>query len=350
VHNGPVNFDPIDNSFNHHNYAPYKGQKAYNDALDLYNKGPISNMIELKIEKANPSTETRSVGAGTYANTTIFRHLEQAGYDKHSLEYNIPKYNSMQLDVELYNHEVWLMKDGRLEFHLPSDESEVEEEDEKCQHNFVGKDVQGSMRFLCMECDERFPRHPRLIVKEIAVSPDDQLIPVIARFREGELTLKEILTQTTLSVAQLGEALQRLFPPEIASVETIQSQTIGGYISSPIVVDTIYKEPRTSCPQKIDDFFSGRDPDRSYEFQDVTGYDKYWDETEQRYVITVEFINDSKQKVITREKLDEFSLRSAYTSMPRKPFVSTNITRKADLYRDIMSPLPQRPDVNRGWK
>ena len=261
----------------------------------------------MRVLKANPPELARPIdgtNSPVLLNSTIFQHLEKGGYSKEDLERCIPIDGACKLGVSLYNKEVFIDSTGKLKF-FDLDDSPTwvveKEEDQSCYHGFVVHDVKGDNRFLCRECDERFPRHPSLMCKEPDKMPDSELIGWLWQFREGCMTLAKVVEKTTLSLNEFKESLQRLFAP---AVTTMTHRNIGTGVSTSIVVDQ--EKQRTSCPQEIDDLFSNpnttvddleriaKDP---YVFPDIVKVTHTPSIRPDITIVEVEFIDSTIQRI-----------------------------------------------------
>ena len=256
----------------------------------------------MRITQANPPEEIGvSINNGPdLLNCTIFRHLAEAGYSKKRLEGMIRSSKWVQLDIQLYKKDVYLDPTGLLMF-LESDEEPQEIIEEDCYHGFVVHNVKGDNRFLCRECDERFPRHPSMMDKKPAAPPDSELLFPLSEFREGLLTFAQVAQKTTLSLNALKDAIKRLFPP---NVETIQHRSINGQLLAPVVIDQ--EVQRTSCPKEIDDLYS--DPDVTmydlerirkdpYVFPDIVNVRHTPSIQSDMTIVMVEFIDGTVQRI-----------------------------------------------------
>ncbi len=143
----------------------------------------------MRVTQAHPSDESILVGNAYLSNTTIFRHLKEAGYSKERLEDMIPTEGSIMLGIELYRKEIFIDHTGQLEFIDPKllIQPPVAVDDEGCEHGFV---IYDEDEFLCKECDERFPRHPDLMAKEVrAIQLSEvELLRWLGEFRGGHIT------------------------------------------------------------------------------------------------------------------------------------------------------------------
>lgn len=94
-------------------------------------------------------------------NEKIFSAFADVGLTPEMLEKRIPKTGWEYLGVYM-GVELGLDPGGQFALGPCPDQPEVIEVDvdTSCQHGFVVRDVQGPNRFLCKECEERFPSYP----------------------------------------------------------------------------------------------------------------------------------------------------------------------------------------------
>lgn len=125
------------------------------------------NIYKLRIVHANPLGEELHIQLGngeifSTLNRTILDLLAEMGMTPEVLEKRIPKVGWEYLGTYM-GVELGLDTQGRFQLGPFPDEPEVieVEKDISCQHGFVVRDVQGPNRFLCKECDSRFPSYPQ---------------------------------------------------------------------------------------------------------------------------------------------------------------------------------------------
>lgn len=172
-----------------------------------------------------------------------------------------------------------------------------------CEHGFVVRDIQGENRFLCRECDERFPRHPDMMDQETFRPDEAGMYDILAQFRDGLITFSEAIQKTSFSLEEFKETIAKIFPPD---VETIEHYTLGQKtVGTPTIINEGPK--RTSCPAEIEKIFG--DPEISLVELNTMMFDgdifpdlqevRHVDEPElQQMTIEVDFIDGSVQKVV----------------------------------------------------
>ena len=188
-------------------------------------------------------------------------------------------------------------------------QKELEEEALRCKHDgWVIHDIQGHNRFLCKECDERFPVHPKApaIQADVKVPFLDSL-GAMTEFRNGMKTFSDAVAKTKMSVDEFKQALIDNFPP-LVERETIQHVTLSNPTSKEIVISE--KPLRTTCPDEIEKGIfptygcSNLELSRIWmeTFPDVTNVDIYDDELRRLKVVTLTFVDNTKQRVEFDEK------------------------------------------------
>lgn len=178
-----------------------------------------------------------------------------------------------------------------------------------CQHSYVVRNIVGANRFLCKECDERFPHHPGLtkVEDQGTFTLDGE---TIERFRDGLITMGEAAKETTIAAEDFLEAIRTILPP---TANVLLDTSLGG-----VKVGTVVSvEPqRTSCPKAIDDFFSNPDitttdiqdmfDDKIFpDIVDVThdhSVDYYNPCDPYRTSVTITFVDDTQQLVYLHPK------------------------------------------------
>ncbi len=121
-----------------------------------------------------------------------------------------------------------------------------------CQHRgWVAHEIQDDNRFVCRECDERFPRHPQLMPSK----PEEFIIPsnildVLTEFRLGGVTFTQACKDTTLSAEQFKDTIKKAFPPVDIYEEVA---TMGSLVTQRIV--TGQELQRSSDPEEIEEVF-----------------------------------------------------------------------------------------------
>lgn len=121
-----------------------------------------------------------------------------------------------------------------------------------CQHSYVVRNIMGTNRFLCKECNERFSGHPGLAKAKIQSTFTFDM-DTMTKFREGMITFAEAVQDTTLAAKDFLEAIQIAFPP-MANVLLGDDLNDGRFGTV-----TSVEPQRTSCPKEIDDFFGNPD-------------------------------------------------------------------------------------------
>lgn len=119
-----------------------------------------------------------------------------------------------------------------------------------CKHEFVVRDIDGHNRFLCRECDERFPRHPDMIKQEDPVG-SSTIKDILDKFRLGLTTFKEAIEATRFSLSNFVDAITEHYPIEHEQIEELSMCN-----PIPVLMDGMELPRRTSCPKAIDDAFS----------------------------------------------------------------------------------------------
>lgn len=291
----------------------------YGDPLEeaRYNEQKKSMM---RVTQANPPNESRLIPTtgAEIANDTIFRHCSDVGMSKNSLEAMIPS-TGKKLIGELYGTPFHIDHTGRFQFGKESvklGEVELFEYTEKetvaevtavpepeCDHGFVVRDVVGDDRFLCKECNVRFPRHPSMMPKHV-ISVHTSSVNIenaLTQFREGIATFTQAIQATSLSLEEFTKRMKDMFPPEPIYDRQL---TIGGGQVGYVQID---EEPkRTSCFKEVEDVFGNphvtvdqvnqfRDgPDV---FPDVVEVSHTMDETYGAMIVEVGFVDGSTQRV-----------------------------------------------------
>lgn len=171
-----------------------------------------------------------------------------------------------------------------------------------CEHGFVVHDVQGDNRFLCRECDERFPRHPDMIEQEMFQPDLAEAYDHLARFRDGLITFTKAIQKTRFSLEEFTAAMRKVYPPEVVYQDQYSLSS-----PDPIGKEIAYVEPgRTSCPAEIEKVFGN--PDINLDTLNGIIFDGVFpDIQEVRHIdrpelklmnIEIEFVDGSVQKVV----------------------------------------------------
>ena len=280
-----------------------------------------NHSTNLRISKSNPSNESRKLPNGAeIANDTIFRHLDDVGWSKNKLEGAIPNPpDGRYLLGELYGEHIYIDHNGRFQFgtlgNVALGEVELYEYTEKetvaeapeCDHGFVVRDIVGEDRFLCRECDTRFPRHPSMMPKEIIHTPRLNISNslhqrnILSNFREGMITLTDACKLTTHSLADLTQAMQDMFPPDQNYME---HRTIGQGVTGQVMLPEGPK--RVSCYQEVENVFGN--PNVTIDqinqfgrgtsiFPDVTEVRHVMDDQNAVMIVEIHFVDGSMQRV-----------------------------------------------------
>lgn len=264
-----------------------------------------------RIVNVNPAMESRRLPSGSeLMNETILRNLKEAGFSIDRLENMIPKKANPQPWTtigQLYGVEIALDETGRFRF-IDDDIPEPETKDAlcvtSCEHGFVVRDIKDDNRFLCRECDERFPRHPSLMQINPRVE-EAQLEDGLNLFREGVYTFAEAMKKTRLSTDEFIKVVKKMFPPkEVGHFNTINAD--GSVESGPVLAPQ-----RVSCPEEIDTFFG--DPNITntdivnvvksrITFPDITHVDHRPEPENRLMVVYVHFVDDTIQRVEMDER------------------------------------------------
>jgi len=284
---------------------------------------------EQYIEQANPATESRQLANGSIlANTTILRHLEEAGMSLHTIGSLMPARPDARPEYlgTLYGETIYVDHVGRLKFgvedtfrdgvvdELTFHAAEAIEVGQMvaiiepaCEHGFVVRDVVGDNRFLCKECNVRFPRHPSMISKtltfnspSVSIANNLHTTAILTEFHDGMITFSEAAQATRFSLAEMKKAMEELFPPE-TEYELVREL---GRIHPRVI--TLNEGPkRVSCFKEVEDIFSN--PKVTFEdfnkvlttgiFPDLLSIDQYEDIAGRGLILTLNFTNDSKQRI-----------------------------------------------------
>lgn len=268
-----------------------------------------------RIVNVNPAMESRRLPSGSeLMNETILRNLNEAGFSISRLERMIPHEASPQLWTiicQLYGIEISLDETGRLHF-IDYDIPEPETKDAlcvtNCEHGFVVRDIKDDNRFLCRECDERFPRHPSLMQIKPRVE-EAQLEDGLDLFREGVYTFAEAMKKTRLSTDEFIKVVKKMFPPqEVGHFNTINAD--GSVESGPVLAPLRFLQ-RVSCPKEIDAFFSNPNITNTdianivrsrITFPDITHVDHIPEPENRLMVVYVHFVDNTIQRVEMDER------------------------------------------------
>lgn len=174
-----------------------------------------------------------------------------------------------------------------------------------CEHKgFVVRDIQGDDRFLCRECNARFPRHPQVTKSE----PQDstmfyQALDVMTDFRQGMKTFSDACKQASMSAEEFKKALIDAFPPVMEYTE-VQTMSRGRQR-----VPLGESPQRTSDPEAVDSIFPtpGVDPAellRVWEesFPDITEVNVEHDDRNMCRVMKFDFVDGTTQRVEISDK------------------------------------------------
>ena len=181
----------------------------------------------------------------------------------------------------------------------------AEPETPQCKHKgWVVRDVQGDNRYLCKECNARFPRHPQMTRSEpeVPVIPD-HVLDAMTEFRQGAKTFSDACKQATLSAEEFKEAIVNAFPPGMIT-DTIQHNSIRDGLGPPVVIRQEPEPQRTSDPEEIESIFTT--PGISQEdlmkiwqstFEDVTEVSFGRDNQRECKTIKLDFVDGTTQLV-----------------------------------------------------
>lgn len=284
----------------------------------VYGYGPLNPMgIMSRILSANPINESRELPTGgVIATTTIFRHLTEKGLSPETLENLIPvTANTRHRLGSLYGFDIFIGSNGRFVFDADTLSPEEVAENairaeaalQVCKHTgFVVRDIQGENRFLCRECNERFPRHPQMIkivhhTAAVTRATMEDMRATLDEFRQGAISFSSAMKVLNTNLEEFTKACSQLFPPEIGA-ESIHNISTG---ESRIL--QVSEHARTSCPKEVEEWFS----DPSIYLDPMEAIEKFPDITEARYEfsasmtdrieIVVDFIDGSTQVINTRD-------------------------------------------------
>lgn len=200
-------------------------------------------------------------------------------------------------------------KERHTEKLLRNAQGRIKEERENmpgCKHKgFVVRDIQGVNRFLCKECDERFPRHP-WGKKTLVVTDLDpvKVMTVMESFREGIITLATTMRKLQFTIEEFTIATTNLFPPRKTPIREVAHEI--GSPKARIVVTGEYDEPqRTSTPQEVEDVFHDQNTNLDAltinalvnRFPDLKSMESIDEQICQRMVYKLKFIDDTIQRV-----------------------------------------------------
>jgi len=262
-----------------------------------------------KVEKMNPPSESRVAGNGSILTGTMLRHLAAQGLSMEVLEKTCPVWgDEVTLLCELYGEKIYLSGSGRISIeHKPIGsrmEEVVEVVDESCEHGFVVREILGDNHFLCRECNERFPRHPSVMENERFRPDDAEVFDSLAQFRDGMKTYSEVCKQTSLSLEEFVETVQRIFPPD---EEYVDQYEIGK--KDPIGKEFVRFGPqRTSCPEKVEDIIGCPEITLTdlneiirNTFPDIVEIEHLNCKATKEMIIYVTFVDGSTQKIVMNE-------------------------------------------------
>lgn len=131
--------------------------------------------------------------------------------------------------------------------------------EQMCKHGYVCRDIEGEDRFLCKECGERFPRHPKSIPTFKATDGELALFNKLAvkQFREGMTTFTDAVQKTQFSIEEFNKALKALAPlPDEEEFEHFEVRTGKRQV---IKLPGTPEPQRTSCPAEIENIFGNAD-------------------------------------------------------------------------------------------
>ena len=272
----------------------------------------------IDVLKANPPEKTHGTGhykIPTVSNKDIFRVLANGGVSVGNLNLailNLLPGKTCQVG-SIDKLPIYINHDGKFQVGYSASGAEapapVKVEDPSCKHTgWVAREIHGDTRFVCRECDERFPRHPQMMPPE----PEEFIIPYdvlksMAEFRQGTATFAQACKDTALSAEQFKDAIKKAFPP----VDTYEEiATIGSLVTQRVVTG---REPqRSSDPEEIEKVFfathglSSEDLLQSWRegWPDVEHVDLYPFENsiDRKTVVIVTFNDNTKQRFEFTEK------------------------------------------------
>jgi hypothetical protein len=233
----------------------------------------------------------------TIANKEVFDHLYPE-YTLAHLDALIPSRPGEWVFLGvLFDIEISLDHHGKFHF----GKSPFEEiEDEKCEHGFVVRDIQGDNRFLCRECDARFPRHPSLLATVEFEVDGLEIANTLVDFRKGLVTFTEATKRTNLTLDAFKEGMEKISRP-LLNVQ-FNTSSLGG--TQPIGRVTSVEPQRTSCPKEIEEYFANIDStcltpgSIGFPFDDVVEVSGQEDFVTSNINIEVTFVDGTKQKVV----------------------------------------------------
>ncbi len=302
-----------------------------------YNKWK-ENMI--KVTQVNPPTEGRQLANGSILlNETILGHLKAEGIDLHKIGSLIPARPDARPEylATLYGEKIYVDHVGRLKFGVRNtntnghtvitfSDGEVNDSvitfraaekietgqmvaivEPECSHGFVVRDVVGDDRFLCKECDVRFPRHPSMMPKEPKFNSPSMSIgnnlhntAILTEFHDGLITFSAAAQATQFSLAEMKRAMEELFPQEMISEDIY---TVGSLV--PKVMYFSEKPKRVTCFKEVEDIFGN--PNVTIEdfnkilttgcFPDLTHIDEGTDLNTGKLVMKLNFVDGSIQRI-----------------------------------------------------
>ena len=318
-------------------------------AADDFACAPPSRRVVLQIERANPKDELRKIGDSQLRMETIFNHLDRGGFSKHILEDMIPEIGAVPAPIgaSLYGLPVYIGHHGRIMFddsHLFTEEEDddvMPDPEPQCQHTYVVRSREGDYKYLCKECNERYVRHPKApdpaATLVVAQPKDVRTINELQRFREGLSTYSEVVRKTTLSLDEFKKAMTAAFPP-MHTVQLSETMGVPGLVGH--VVDT---EPqRTSCPEQVEAVFGDINVNISdlmkiteKVFKDVTEVKHEYSQATRQMVITLHFVDSTKQRVTIDEmswkgSVREFKAAIGHSYSPKTGGFGVTIPREGE--------------------
>ena len=212
----------------------------------------------INVLDANPLDESHGTGhykIPTVSNKDIFRVLANGGVSVGNLNLailNLLPGKTCQVG-SIDKLPIYINHDGKFQVGYSASGAEapapVKVEDPSCKHTgWVAREIHGDNRFVCRECDERFPRHPQMIEPkgEEFVIPYD-VLKSMSEFRQGAATFTQACKDTALSAEQFKDAIEKAFPP-VDNYEDIS--VMGSLVTQRVVIG---REPqRTSDPEDIE--------------------------------------------------------------------------------------------------
>ena len=313
-------------------------QDQYKKAMEVLDHGPIASCardiarinkridtsigIMSRILNANPINESRELPNGAIiATETIFRHLTEKGLTPEALEMLIPVSMGGRHNLgTLYGFDIFIDGDGRLFFdeeiitEVEKEENAIRKEEalEACSHTgFVVRNIQGENRFLCKECNARFPRHPQMIkivhnTTRVTRATMEDMRATLNEFRQGAISFSSAMKVLNTNLEEFTKACSQLFPPD---EEWMEQRTIGNGKVNRVLINV---EPvRVSCPKLVEEYFSDMSVNADAllpegKFPDIVGVSHNINTDTDRIIIDVDFIDGTTQKVNTITPYDPY--------------------------------------------